>query len=106
MSTCERCCTSTSRGRRRQRWLVTPAPPMMFQVTSASRAGRGTDFKPKIPWPTDALRALWKRAIGKFDHSGSINLRDPQTTDLTPFEEDRPITGVFRYSESALKLST
>ena len=49
MGLCDKCCTTTSRGRPRQRCPATTTPPMTCRTASPSHTGHGTDSRSKPP---------------------------------------------------------
>src|SRR5215469_18120034 len=42
---CDKCCTTTSPGRPRQRCPATPSPPIKCRTASTSHTGHGTDSR-------------------------------------------------------------
>ena len=55
---CDKCCTTTSPGRLRQRCPATTTPPMMCQTASASRTGHGTGLCPDAMTLSGVTRCL------------------------------------------------
>src|SRR5215470_17692006 len=56
MMRCDKCCTTISPVRLRQRCPATTSPPMMCRTASASHTGHGTDSRSNTPPPQ--LRTL------------------------------------------------
>src|SRR5580698_9431372 len=86
MALCDKCCTTTSPGRPRQRCPVITGPPMMFRRDSASHAGHGTDSKGNTLRLTPGVLALTSNF--PTDHRGGTTL---PAEDATVFCGGRPV---------------